>query len=753
MSENEKVVFVPGVDKTQKWAPVVGEFTENYLDDKENLDEQGKARVLDESAKILGNCTPPTVPVFNEAGIVIGFVQSGKTMSFTTIAALARDNGYGMVIVLTGVTNLLKSQSVERLVDDLGLVDYPKEWKIFENPGSKSVSANNPEVLEIGSKLEAWSRFNNGLGGKKPSVLVPILKRSSRIDNLRNVLTHLDLAGVPTLIIDDESDQATPNTRAAKNLKTGEDDESSTYASIAQLRQQIPRHTYLQYTATPQANLLAAKSDELSPAFARVISSGDDYRGSGHFFGADNSHIVEIPDEDTIKPKHLPEEPPESLLDALRWFWLGATITTLEGHKSGKRPATRSMMIQVSSMTLPQAEFRKWAVKIQTLWKKTLLDSSKAAHHELVEEFKSTYAEIKTSTGTHLDFDSILAELPDSIEDTKIVEVNSTDDAVKTVEWFHSQFWILVGGMKLDRGFTVRGITTTYMPRTPAENADTLQQRARFFGYHGGYFGLCRIYISKDVRTAFEKYLEHETGLRTSLEAHQGKPLSEWKREFILHRAIRRATRPGVIGLRIGKTKLNEGWMQPHYLHVDDVAIEKNRNLAFALKTALQSKGSAPNPDAWVDKRANTPKHVLYAAVDPNVVHNFLMEFAFVNANDNQKNMALLVAGITSSSKDPDFKYDVVLINDLETAHLEGREVDEEKGLSNVFVGRSPAGVAEKDLNYVGDRAIHTDRPTLHLRLVKIFTEDKFHFDFVPWVSLHLPKSMETDFLSELQDD
>ena len=80
-------------------------------------------------------------------------------------------------------------------------------------------------------------------------------------------------------------------------------------------------------------------------------------------------------------------------------------------------------------------------------------------------------------------------------DELDIVEVNGTADARKKIHWKGMRYWILVGGAKLDRGYTVEGLCVTYMPRglgtSPA--ADTLQQRARFFGYKKAYLGMCRV--------------------------------------------------------------------------------------------------------------------------------------------------------------------------------------------------------------------------------------------------------------------
>lgn len=749
------IVFVPVPSETHKWTPVIKEFTQQYLDDLTSLDDEAKMKLVQESTEILGDCLPPNTKTYSEAGLIVGYVQSGKTQSFTTIAALARDNGYGMVIVLTGITNLLKRQSIERLIDDLGLREYASEWRLFENPGAANNEVSNPVRLEFKSKVESWNRYKSGLGAKKPSLLVTVLKSKGRIQNLATLLSSLDLSEIPTLIIDDESDQASPNLKSSRNLAAGGDDESSTYGAIVQLRKSLPKHTYLQYTATPQANLLAAKSDVLSPNFARVITPGKGYTGGDFFFQTKGSpHIKIIPDSDTIDPKNLPDEPPESLLSSLRSFWLGAAISVVEDHKVGRRPATRSMMIQVSAQIIPQALFRKWTQRVKSEWQHILGDPTKASFATLISEFQETHRELSK---THLaipTFEDCLRELQDAIDDTKVVEVNSDKDAEKLIEWFQSRFWILIGGLKLDRGFTVRGITTTYMPRTVAENGDTLQQRARFFGYHGSYAGLCRIYISNMTFSAYSKYLEHETELRASLIKHQGKPLSEWKRHFILDRSLK-PTRAAVIGLPIRRRIVTEGWITPAFLHSNEEAIYANQQtFAQFIKNRLTSDRHQPYPQHWRDFRQGN-KHELFTGIEADLVADFLENIHLSDGRDSEKIIASAIAIRRAIRKKELSTVDVVLMNGYSSRGLRGAKADPDKGLVNVFTGRNPDKVSDQNaLIYIGDRAIHTDSVTLQLRIVhETDTLDSGGNKLdIPWFALMATPVLETSILEEIVD-
>nr|WP_255539463.1 Z1 domain-containing protein [Polynucleobacter sp. JS-Safj-400b-B2] len=131
----------------------------------------------------------------------------------------------------------------------------------------------------------------------------------------------------------------------------------------------------------------------------------------------------------------------------------------------------------------------------------------------------------------------------------------------------------------MDRGYTVEGLCITYMPRplgaSPA--ADTLQQRARFFGYKQAYLGVCRVFVQRNVIQAFAEYVEHEEFVRAALNNSRGKPLTDWRRDFILSSMLK-PTRTSVIGLGIRSIPA-DGWMVPKVLQRDQEAIRANQAL------------------------------------------------------------------------------------------------------------------------------------------------------------------------------
>lgn len=433
------------------------------------LDRESGERLVSEATGILGKCIPPQGPAHSTTGLVLGYVQSGKTMSFTTVAALARDNGYPMVIVITGISNPLLDQSTRRLEQDLRLQDNRK-WRLFRNPKAD-------DRQSISDVLAAW-RDQRLADHRRKTVLITVLKNTSNLRNLNRVLQQLDLAATPVLVIDDEADQAGLNTRAAQGAQ------STTYQRLVTLRQNLPHHAYLQYTATPQAPLLINIIDALSPRFAELLTPGDDYVGGETFFERMPDLVRVIPAAEIPSRNNVLQSVPPSLLVALRLFFLGVAAGFALGHDQQRGRRNRSMLVHPSRETTGHNQFFHWITQIRQQWLEMLsLPVDDPERVAFVEGFRPEYDDLLATTADLPDFDTLAGELDYSIRQTMLLEVNARPTTPQP-DWKDSYPWILVGGQAMDRGFTVEGLTVTYMPRDMGVgNADTIEQRARFFGY------------------------------------------------------------------------------------------------------------------------------------------------------------------------------------------------------------------------------------------------------------------------------
>ena len=577
----------PELPAGASWQPVVGEEALALFESQTTLSLHERDRLRDESVSILAQCVAPTAPDAHHSGLVVGSIQSGKTLSFTTVAALARDNRYRVVIVLTGTVKILNSQSVKRLVNLLRIGSRSDfAWRLLRNP-----RATQAQAQELDGIIQDWNS-PVAVGLQPQTLLITVLKNATHLRNLARLLGRLDLSGVPTLVIDDEADQAGLNTAVNQGS------ESTTHRELRNLRAALPHHTYLGYTATPQAPLLINIMDILSARFVQVLTTGADYTGGTQFFEHDPSLIRTIPSDQIPSRDNPMREPPESLLDAIRVFFVGVAAGIVHGPSSQGSAQNRSMLVHPSMLTAQHAAFSQWVQTLKSSWSR-LLDSSDGTEQQdrdaLISEFRRAHDDL-AQTEPHIPaFSQILPVLTQAVRRTVIYEINRRPanqfQGIDDIDefWRSNYSFILVGGQSLERGFTVEGLTTTYMPRgIGVAQADTVQQRARFYGYNRGHLGYCRVYLETAARDAYQVYIDHEDRLRRSLAEHSesGRPLNEWRRTFFLDASLK-PTRDAVLVndyTRGPSPNVPHEAMPPLYSPED---LEENRRLIRNFVTGL----------------------------------------------------------------------------------------------------------------------------------------------------------------------
>lgn len=558
------------------WNPHEGRYTRELrttlvaLGELPSLESFDKIRT--EAARILSACLPPDPAPARRTGLVVGCVQSGKTMSITTVTALARDNGFRLVVVLAGTAKNLVSQTQERLEEQLGT----DNWLVLPNPTARDKN-------DLAACTNEW-RNPRIKAEQHRGVLCVVMKHKKHIDNLANLLRGLDLAGQNALIFDDEADQAGLNTRP-------DNGESAIYSAIGGLRDALPRHTYLQYTATPQAPLLISLLDSLSPDFADTIEPGDGYVGGRDFFFDRPELVKDIEDDEDDED----EGPPESLKEGLRLFFLGAAATRVLAQRdpAWAKERHRSMLVHPSRMVAPHRDFATVIEGMKRDWTDLLArPEGDDERTELLEELKRSHAELAATFTALPPLDELIDQLTLEMSRAKITIVNKDGS---DVPWKRHSTHILVGGQKLDRGYTVKGLTVTHMARDPgAGNYDTIQQRARFFGYKKKYFGLCRVILQPDVHEAFQQYVLHEDVLRDALRRHRGRTLKSWNRVFHLEPGYR-LTRPNVQVEDYFRPSRGE-WFKQQGPHLGTAEVINDNNAT--MERFVARLGARPD-DAW----------------------------------------------------------------------------------------------------------------------------------------------------------
>jgi hypothetical protein len=715
------------------WQPILGEETQDLLRHL-SLPEDNRDAVKAEAVRLLSRGPSPADLREPATGLVMGYVQSGKTLSFTTVTALARDNGFQLVILITGTSKPLFEQSKDRLLGDLRIgTREDRKWHPLENP-----SVAHGADRAIAGTLADW-RDERVPDSQRQTVLITVMKNHTRLRSLTQVLQQLDLRGVPALIIDDEADQAGLNTRVRQGQQ------SATYARLLDLRDCLPSHVYLQYTATPQAPLLINIIDVLSPCFAEVLTPGSDYVGGKTFFLEHPDLVRPIPPSEVPTATNPLHEPPPSVLEAMRVFFLGvAAGVRLDGGRGN-----RSMMVHPSRETQGHADYHRWVSQVKSSWERLLAaGESDPDRQELLRDFRSSYDDLRVTVPDLPAFDELVQYLERAIRKTQIMEVNAVRGQTPSPDWRSAYAHLLVGGQAMDRGFTVEGLTVTYMPRgIGIGNADTLQQRARFLGYKKSYVGYCRVYLETAALAAYREYVGHEEDLRTRLAefAATGRPLTEWRRAFFLDGALE-PTRRNVLDLDYMRGRFADDWYNPSSPHDSQEGIRTNRAVTAQFLSRLSLRPDDGHPDRTAGQR-----HRLADGVPLEFVYRELLtRLRMTRPEDSQEFTGVLLQVKAYLEGDPGA---TCAVYQMSPDARRERGVDDEDCILNLFQGAHPVNpVAERGKIYPGDRAIRAQHGlTVQIHNLAIKRQEGHIVENVPTVAIWVPREMSRQWV--VQDD
>jgi hypothetical protein len=725
----------------ERWQPETGLEFDRFVSGKP-ADMQ--LRLRDESLDVLSHCVKPGTHASSDsqrAGLVLGLVQSGKTSSFTAVTALARDNAYNLVIVIAGTTTILQDQTYERLKKDLGLSDYAAltRWTLLKNP-----SPTNDSGLALAAKILQHTESSPEDAFDLAVPLVVVMKQHLHLNNLNALLKSLDgMNGISALVVDDEAHMHSPNIADAG-------DESATYARIRTLRSHLPIHTFLQYTATPQANLLAHIADELSPEFIYMLEPGNGYAGGEYFFVRHHSSFSK-----PIGPGELyalePEEfqrlgPPASLRRAFISFLLSCAIGR---HNKDPLPTHNTMLVHPHSTNALQALWHQSILAMRDSIRRCLLeDESDPDRKQLLStEFQEAWEDLSKTCEEMPPLDDLIQPIVYVLSDlqTRLVNAKSRGE----IPWMNSRYWVIVGGNLLGVGFTVEGLRTTHMMRSVGVGlADTIQQRGRFFGYKASYGAMCRAWLQQEVDEAFVDYVTHERELRRSLQGfvNSDRPLQEWKRVFFLDPRFK-PTRKAAWKITMDGFKPDaHGWILQSWLSTEPEELSLLREnwspladlLGGKFHDAKEISGATLNSTHGISTSSLTD------------IQNALTGMSFPGGDAAKFSaLQLLLAKIAEDGHVD--KCSVVSIANQasrrRTPTVAGSPTD---GRIVLHQGRSPGD----DPNYLGDtNARLEDQITLQIHNVSITREGQGESvegaDSLPFVALYLPPGLRANVLVE----
>ena len=512
--------------------------------------------IEDSSLKILRRLNIDTAGKDAVKGLVVGNVQSGKTANMAALMAMAADWGWNFFIVLSGTIENLRKQTQERLFTELNSKAGNLAWISFDHLGK-----NSPR----GSKL-ADLHLEDGSNQRYINVCLKNSGRLKQlIQWLQSDINNQERLKI--LLIDDEADQAGINSASINSaerskinryicsLVNGNDENHK------KSKYQYKSMNYIGYTATPYSNILnEAERESLYPRdFITTLEVSDEYFGPQQIFGLEGADmeglsIVRTVDTDLansnnditqLKNLHdgTTSELPGSLKKALCWFLCSAAC-----YRIWKINKPVSMLVHTSQKTTHHDNvanaIQEWLTKTSAriilgmcneVWREETREFNKPI---LRSEYKQ-YGRRDSQINDYPDFASVQNEISnmlscglsyiklddeskdlkynkgihlcvDNCKNTRITEdgfhlrlayPENNKDPKKNLDF--STAFIVVGGATLSRGLTIQGLTTTYFLRS-SNQADSLMQMGRWFGYRKNYELLQRLWITPETEEKFE---------------------------------------------------------------------------------------------------------------------------------------------------------------------------------------------------------------------------------------------------------
>src|SRR3984957_7012538 len=449
----------------------------------------------------------------------MGQVQSGKTANYNGVICKSADYGYRVIILLAGVLNNLRSQTQQRVEEAFIGVDTDKKDRNLPLRDTKTGVGKISDVNRIPFSLtsrefdfrrDSARAATYSLYATREPVIFVIKKQAGVLSHLIEWLGSLNetrggkIRATPMLLIDDEADNASVNTKK-------EGDPTTINAKIRELLALFEQNCYLGYTATPFANIFIDPDsdhemleDDLFPRdFIISLDAPENYIGASRIFGEPgdlrgiiisvNDHSEAFPERHKIT--QTVSNLPNSLLEAVRRFVLSRAIRILRGRGTDHC----SMLVNVSRFNLVQrqvtglltdyvGELLKAAKLHASLpLDKALEDPSIKRLHETWTKYLSTVPE---------PWNNIQSVLSDALGTVVVRTINNTSTDRLDYRNYKDRglHVIAVGGQSLSRGFTLEGLTTSYFIRNSIMY-DTLLQMGRWFGYSDRYIDLCRLYM------------------------------------------------------------------------------------------------------------------------------------------------------------------------------------------------------------------------------------------------------------------
>ncbi len=539
---------------------------------------------------------------FSSKGLVVGYVQSGKTANFTAVVAKALDAGYRLVVVLTGIHENLRRQTQQRM--DCELTGEPDHRELDHVP--------------LHSPNRRFSRFttrdcdfaSTGLGhldvdeGYPNPILLVMKKNPAR---MRSFIRWVERASeetrfhLPLLLIDDEADLASIDTRYGRG-QGPTTTPTPTNESIRRILALFPRNVYVGYTATPFANVLIDMSVEhdtcgrdLYPRnFIVALPRPEDYFGAERVFsrGRDSHYVRTIATAElprfvptTTTLHSIPRDVTGSLYNAVLSFILAGAARA--ARQQGAKPMT--MLVHTTHRQAGHSRMRevldRYCNSLRALWADQYEGPRLRRHFACLwhQDFMRTTQMLDDDfPGRRMGFSAIEGHIPTFLDQIHVLELNASSEDELDYTQYPDRKVIAVGGNQLSRGLTLEGLAVSfYLRRTGAY--DTLLQMGRWFGYRSGYEDLTRVYTSEVLASWFEDLALVEQELRDDIGRYEDEGLTpaEVSVRIRAHRTLRVTARNKMGAAQVIRGSFSGRLAQTIWFQLDQPAVLR-QNLATA---------------------------------------------------------------------------------------------------------------------------------------------------------------------------
>jgi len=614
--------------------------------------------------------------------LCLGKVQSGKTAFFISAIATAFDNGYNLAYVIGGTKNNLLKQNIDRISEEFS---NNANVKVDYVVSAEHDHAETAKLLSRGYKI-----------------ILVVLKNKSGETNLISLSRLVGkLSGFSSVIIDDEGDEHTPG-----NVKTGY---GAIHKEILTALSGLKIGTYLCITATPQANLLLPTVDGISPDCCILVPPGKGYTGSSVFHDSMmNNYTIPIIDSDDFSKKI-----PRTFREALITFLISCGVWAK--RKDGPKPM--SMLIHPSSFTVVHNSVKeKVELELETI-KSAYQDQYHLKHDSVVEEFKSLFSLMKPNLfEKEIVFEDIEKTINSNLDRTKVYTINGLElhSSENESRMRNDQKWnvyrIFIGGVMLERGITIENLAVTYIFRDSKGKitADTLFQRARWFGYKNEYLDLCRVCMKNNIAELFVALTDMEDHLWNTLEAFNEKGLSlkSMRRRFRLNDQRLLLTRKSI------SNTLYESYATTGYTYEKSIAYVNTGDISRN-KTILRNFLATIKPNSYYTY-GGSHRHAIYKHSITKFYNETLSRFTFPSSDRiNRGSFGALVESVKEGRLDDEVTF--VLMR-------EGENTIRENYLGKRILELPQGSNAAEDMPnyYPGDRYIIQDKISIQIHFINV---------------------------------